>query len=880
MVGRDDIVARMHEAIEDDGCVGIVLHGPPGVGKTRLATECAAIGERCGYETALAVASSASRSIALSAFAHLLPDDATTEGRGFVDPSTLLLRMTNALRQRAEGARLMLLVDDAHLLDGASAHLLHQLAATKAVFVVATVRSGEPVSDAVQALWKDLPVARLDLAALDAVGTELACASMLGVPVESLLARRIYEVSLGNPLYVRELLQGAADANSIAVVDGVARLNGELRASNALTELVEARVRSLDRVARSALELLAAAEPVGLDLLTEVVGAEALEHLDQAGLIRFVADRRRVELRLAHPLYGEVFKTVTVGLRGRTLRLKLADVTTGLGARRREDATRIARWNLESGNRPDPLVLLHAARAADYAWDHAQAERLASTALDYLNDDAKPDVQLQAALRAVLGSAQLHSGRIANALESLRFAIETTDDDRVRARAALTTTPVIFEGHDDLDRAVEVIDEAMARVSDARWHDELLLQRTTALVEAGRIRSAWGALSHIVHYDEPSLVSRSKLIAAPVQLALGNVDQALQSADDGFTAQQTGSDDNAVYHPAAHRLNTIYALIEAGRLSEAQAVADVLYDLVLEERRPVGIAVLLGLMGRIALRRGQPVTARGLAAKALRAAQPLNGWYEAGATAVAACSALLLGDSVANVELPPEPKSMRGVAFLYSERLCAHGWAKAALGDREGAIAWFGHAAELARDEWTVVLEASCYYEMARLGSVRGDDVERVVGFAERTESAVIAAQSCYVLGLAERDALKVFESAKQFAEIEMMFAAGEAAMTAADLARRSNEPRTATAYERNAQLWLALCEGARTSVVIAASASVPLTNRERDIAVLAVEGLTSREIGARLFLSFRTVENHLQRIYTKLGVTGRAELVVALASD
>ena len=58
----------------------------------------------------------------------------------------------------------------------------------------------------------------------------------------------------------------------------------------------------------------------------------------------------------------------------------------------------------------------------------------------------------------------------------------------------------------------------------------------------------------------------------------------------------------------------------------------------------------------------------------------------------------------------------------------------------------------------------------------------------------------------------------------------------------------------------------------------MPLTNRERDIAVLAVEGLTSREIGARLFLSFRTVENHLQRIYTKLGVTGRAELLVALA--
>ena len=93
------------------------------------------------------------------------------------------------------------------------------------------------------------------------------------------------------------------------------------------------------------------------------------------------------------------------------------------------------------------------------------------------------------------------------------------------------------------------------------------------------------------------------------------------------------------------------------------------------------------------------------------------------------------------------------------------------------------------------MLEANCYYEMARRGSVRRDDVERVVGIAERSETAVIAAQSRYVEGLAERGALKVFESAKQFEEIEMMFAAGEAAMTAADVAPRSNEPRTAAPF-------------------------------------------------------------------------------------
>jgi DNA-binding CsgD family transcriptional regulator len=51
----------------------------------------------------------------------------------------------------------------------------------------------------------------------------------------------------------------------------------------------------------------------------------------------------------------------------------------------------------------------------------------------------------------------------------------------------------------------------------------------------------------------------------------------------------------------------------------------------------------------------------------------------------------------------------------------------------------------------------------------------------------------------------------------------------------------------------------------------------ERDIAVLAADGLTSREIAARLDVSVRTVDNLLQRVYTKLGVNRRSELASRL---
>jgi DNA-binding CsgD family transcriptional regulator len=60
-------------------------------------------------------------------------------------------------------------------------------------------------------------------------------------------------------------------------------------------------------------------------------------------------------------------------------------------------------------------------------------------------------------------------------------------------------------------------------------------------------------------------------------------------------------------------------------------------------------------------------------------------------------------------------------------------------------------------------------------------------------------------------------------------------------------------------------------------SPATPLTQREREVAALAAAGLGNRAISERLFVSLRTVENHLQRIYDKLGVAGRQELSAAL---
>jgi DNA-binding CsgD family transcriptional regulator len=66
----------------------------------------------------------------------------------------------------------------------------------------------------------------------------------------------------------------------------------------------------------------------------------------------------------------------------------------------------------------------------------------------------------------------------------------------------------------------------------------------------------------------------------------------------------------------------------------------------------------------------------------------------------------------------------------------------------------------------------------------------------------------------------------------------------------------------------------------MAATATAELTPREREIALLAADGASSRQIAGRLVISVRTVDNHLQSAYRKLGVGRRQDLAGALGRD
>jgi DNA-binding CsgD family transcriptional regulator len=153
----------------------------------------------------------------------------------------------------------------------------------------------------------------------------------------------------------------------------------------------------------------------------------------------------------------------------------------------------------------------------------------------------------------------------------------------------------------------------------------------------------------------------------------------------------------------------------------------------------------------------------------------------------------------------------------------------------------------------------------------------RLSGLAATTDSPLVWARARHAEARVGGDPRALLESAEGFLALGANLLAAEALSTAADRFRRAGDQRSGTAAARRASALAEECEETRTPDLLVTSSTVPLSHREREVASLAAEGLPSKEIAARLFVSLRTVNNHLQRVYTKLGVSSRADLARAL---
>ncbi|WP_225440415.1 helix-turn-helix transcriptional regulator [Amycolatopsis eburnea] len=829
LVGREQELAFARRALADTEVCGLLLTGRAGAGKTRLAkvllTELAGDGARTHWVRAMSSAST----IPFGAFAHLLPGSAD----GTADRAHRLNQVAGHLTRGAEGRRLVLCVDDAHLLDDLSATLVHQLAATAAAFVIVIAPHGVSVPDPVFAMWKDRVAERLDVGELTRAQTIELVTAALGGRLDDGAEHRLWHLTLGNPLFLRELVQGGLDSGSLSAVDGLWRWSGALTATPRLVELIETRTDRVDADERRLLELLAFGEPLGSEPLVRLGAASVLASTERAGLVVSERIGRRLNVRLAHPLYAEVIRRRTSPLRQRDTYRILARTLDLTGARRAEDKPRLVRWRLAAGLPTDPQ-LVRAAAETLLRKDFPQAEQLAAEA-----------VRLGGGFAAkyLLAQVRIAGGRHADADALLAELAGETVSDAQHARVAGTRARNLAFGLNRFDEAESVLDTAETAVSGTA--DELVVARAAVRAATGACREALDLLGPVLDRNPRGDVLRlSALVVAAGALAeSGRTEACLGVVEEGLAI--TAADASVPGSRVRLEHARVVALCRAGRLEEAEDLAGEHYRAAVGDRWAPALAAAAASLGTVALAYGNVRAA----IRRLSEALAVEGHDQPHEFRPAVASALA------------RASAMAGQATDSPGRW-ATAWACAARGELTRAASLASQAVLEYAGRPAVAAEIS--HDLVRFG---------VPEFSSELDGPLVSLYAAHARALSAGDAAALDAVATAFADMGARLLAAEAAAEASRAHRAAGKLGSAVGSAQRAQSWLASCPDAATPALALLDTPLDLTVRELEIARLVATGLTSRAVADRLVVSVRTVDNVLHGVYAKLGISGRREL-------
>ena len=864
IVSRRAELEVFEEALYSGRHAGVVIVGPPGVGKTRLADECRQMAAADGQPTERVVGSRTTALLPLGAVASLL---AAGLGRGYADgqvkPEALFEHTRLALLRRHNDNRVVTVADDVPLLDSASIALLGHLARHGTIFLIATARTGEPIPDLVTDLVRDGSLALVDLADLGPAGLDTLLHLALGGPMEAGAAQEFWRITRGNPLYVHELVLGAIESGALVERSGVWHLDDRLPKTSRLLDLVEQRIGELSPRARSVVELLALCEPLERDYLA--AGSEdVIDHLEQAGLV--IVDSGQVSL--AHPLHGEVVRAAMPRLRARTILLTQAERLEALSSVPGPAALRTAVWRLDAGGTPDPAILVHCAHLARYTHDFRLVRRLV---------EAVPYGQLDAVAALLLGEALYELGDFEASDRVLASGQELVSSEHTALGLAVTRAKNAHWGLCQPDTALAINADARRIIEDQPLVEELAADEASILMFSGHPDRAMEVLSRITGRDRRTRVVLA--IVGAVALAVnGRTADAVAAAEAGFADHTALGDELAIAHPATHIINHVFALTEAGRLAEAEQLARAGAEVVASKRVPIAQIWFAANLGRVTTLQGRIATARRYYAEAAGLAQA-NRFAGPRRLALSglALAHSMLGDAEAARGALRERETVPPFGFLGPEQALADAWTAVAARQLDAAEHFLA-AADQARSSGHRTAESWILHDLMR--TTRTDASGRLRELAAACDSPLVSARARHAVAARGRDARELLQAADDFDALGAKLLAAEAASGAAEALSRSGDRRGAQAAIARSASLAAACEGASTPGLLRAAAAAQLTGREREIARLAGDGIASKDVAERLRVSVRTVDNHLQHVYAKLGVTSRAELARAMEDE
>jgi DNA-binding NarL/FixJ family response regulator len=854
---RDTEYETIHSAlVEGTGICGIVLIGDAGVGKTTLAR---LVTRSLPSPVWWVAGTESARSIPLGAFAHLAGSATSRDPVG-----VLAAARENIL---AEG-RSVIGVDDAHLLDQLSATLLHQLALDGSVRIVATVRSGESVPDAITSLWKDGYLQRLHLMAF----TKDECVGLieqaLGGRVEGLSSDLMWEASGGNALFVRHLVEGALEAGTLRQVRGVWQLRGRTAVTSELASLLDGRIDQLPDDVLHLLRLLTFCEPLDLDTLTSLVGSDAVEDAETRGLIRVVAEHQSGDVRFNHPLFGELIRRRLGMAAARRLRGELVRALRDQPLHAPAQRIRLAELTLDSDEAPDVELLVTAARDAIALTNITLGERLARAAVSRGGSlDASE----------LLARSLLWQGKAAESEETLSLFNPDTMTELELVRWGTARIANLQWSMGDAEGADEVLKLLRSRVThpglrllvDGVASASLLFenQLDAAVAHAERVLADPAASAAAVEWA---------VFGGALALALmGRVDEVAVVAERGRRVENKVG--GLLRYLTA--FGEVWALALAGEFDSAEIrSADLVRISSAGQYLAWGMANVLS--GTIELARGSfldtvPRMEQTVAALTSESAAS----WSFPARLLLAQSYCALGRAEPGAKMVAELRTRFGrhVALFGPQLRIAESWLAAAEGNVSGAIVLALDAARLAKDSGQRAIEMLALHDAVRYGD--RSCLSRLVEVSHATGGRLATALAAHAAAVIDRDADAIYAAAQKLEQIGALLLAADAAAQAAAAYQAADDRRHAGEASGTAHRLAATCGGLRTPALQLTGGPLPLTVREREMANLVAAGLNNRDIADRLTVSVRTVEGHLYRACTKCDCTDRDQLAALIRS-
>jgi DNA-binding NarL/FixJ family response regulator len=877
-LARNADADRVRKALLAEDRMGVVITGDRGVGKS-LVGRTALAGWGPDIYTLQLRSSGPGAATPYGCLAFIL---ARLPQSSLGSPTAILHGITSLIRSDAAGRKCVILLDNAAALDELSTGVLLNLLQTRTARLIATAQRTADLPPDFYWLITSGQLAEVRLANLTEVETLEVLQAALGHRVSSALASQMHQLVGGSPTLLQAVVSEQIERGNLVLSGTVWTLVDEvvLDGRTALEDIVRARYARETPVAREVIEVLSCARTMPLSRLAKMYSPDIIADMEDAGQI--VVDRTdRHFVTLGDRYLGDIVRNWLSVER----RLELRDKVPGhqqheLAELTVEDLLAYAAWTHDCGAPLAPAHALAAASAAVRLFDPKFALKCASSLTPADPEWAEGQLQKSSAylqlglpLQAMSALDDVSPSQI-NALQPGAFA-----------EFVAATADCMAWLADRSGKVPELVAQARARLTELRMTDPAAAVDELASASRCLDLCEFNYLSFIGDYQP--MMERLHAAAAAEMDAIDPVHRLRSSIILMEALCMTGKELDA------------RALMReiGGKLGEWSNVPRIRENFAW---RSYNVLLLSGLWHQSIdmLKDASGRAGHGLHSGSAATDLAVGVAYVYAGRGYMALDPLLA--AIAQLEVRSSLHSLRqayaATAFAYAQTgnpIQAAAYldrARAADGPARFTVSstaqfcldmasrWLGDPEAKER----LVRSAEGHFQKGRytlagicmLGAtVNGTakDFHFMEDIAGRRQGPLAELSRVIAVGSRKKDASVMLEAAELAASLQLDAVQARCAALALDFAKAAGQTGSAnTAYN----MLESLSEAVPALPVVPRNKGPLLTERERQIATLAGNGVSNKDIALDIGISVRTVEGHLYQVFTKLGVSSRSDLL------